>query len=267
VCSYRLTSGRGCRRLTRETRRAAAPCPTPTARGSCRRQPPADPPAWGDRRMSPPANSAMPTWRACGVAGEVRRKWAGATPHRRGTGGQGLWATELGLSASMGSGGTVRGYARAVALVVAARAAGCCGLVAAGGRPPRGGAYPGAALYKRAARRGTRCGAARHPDHRLLSASVVPAPRRSPLSTFSSLFVNFSGILCRIGSSAGFVLTGGGVGFCRPFRAWQIGPAGSIDPRSTKPAEDPRIFTTTLHSISARRLPIHQTECPFCWLF
>ena len=41
------------------------------------------------------------------------------------------------------------------------------------------------------------------------------------------------------GSPAGFVLTGGGVGFCRPFRAWQIGPAGSIDPRSTKPAEDP----------------------------
>ena len=51
--------------------------------------------------------------------------------------------------------------------------------------------------------------------------------------------VNCSAALCKIGSSAGFVLTGGGVGFCRPFRAWQIGPAGSIDPRSTQPAEDP----------------------------
>ena len=184
MCSYRLTSGRGCRRLTRETRRAAAPCPTPTARGSCRRQPPDDPPAWGDRRMSPLANSAMPTWRACGVAGEVRRNRAGATPHRRGPGGHGLWATELGLSASRGSGWT--------AAAVRARSRPGSGRLSSwllrAGRRPGGGTRAAVRiplpLYTRA-RRGAAPAAARRrtkttdslaPQWSLLCAAL-PSPR------------------------------------------------------------------------------------------
>ena len=190
VCSYRLTTGRGCRRLPEEQRRAAAPCPTPTARRSSRSRPPTASSALGDRGM-PPCRTVRAD--VAGLQGSrgVRRKRGKPRLHCLGAGDQGLCATERGLSAGMGSGWTVRGHARAVALVVAGRGAG------GGGRgwSPLRGAAP-ARRYVSWCRSTPERGAAptaqpavsRYQEYQLLSASLLSVLRRSPLSTLPSLF-------------------------------------------------------------------------------